>query len=130
MEIVYTKETSTSVHDIDEKIQTAAQNNMFGVLNVTDLQGKMKAKGIEFAKACKVFDVCNPSRAKAVLSVDMVISTVLPCRISVYEEDGVTKLSTLLPTKVIGMFGAEGLEEDAQFVEAALKAIVDEAATA
>lgn len=127
MNMLYIKETSAPVDAVEEKLKAAAKNHQFGVLNVTDLREKMHSKGVDFRSACKVFDVCNPHRAKAVLDVKMEISTALPCRISVYEEGGKTKVASLLPTKVLGMFGAEGLDSIAQDVESDLIAIIDEA---
>ena len=58
----------------------------------------MAKKGVEFTHECRVFEVCQPQQAKEVLEQDMSISTMLPCRISVYEEEGKTILATLKPT--------------------------------
>jgi uncharacterized protein (DUF302 family) len=127
MEILYIKETSFSVDAMEERLKAAAQNHQFGVLNVTDLREKMHSKGVDFRSSCKVFDVCNPHRAKEVLESKLEISTALPCRISVYEEGGKTKVATLLPTKVLGLFAAEGLDSIAQDVENDLIAIINEA---
>ncbi len=127
MDIIYVKETSIPVDEMGARLEAAAKQHQFGVLNETDLRGKMQSKGVEFAPACKVYDVCNPHRAKVVLESKLEISTVLPCRISVYEEDGKTKVATLLPTQVLGMFGAEGLDSVAHSVETDLLAIIDEA---
>ncbi len=127
MELLYTAETAIPVDAMEERLKAAAKNHQFSVLNVTDLQAKLKSNDLEFDSACKVFDVCNPHRAKAVLDSKMEISTALPCRISVYEADGKTKIATLLPTKVLGMFGAEGLGSMAESVESDLKAIIQEA---
>ena len=98
-------------------LKAAAKNHQFSVLNVTDLRAKLQSNDLDFTPACKVFDVCNPHRAKEVLESKLEISTALPCRISVYEEDGKTKVATLLPTQVLGMFGPEGLDSVAQSVE-------------
>ena len=127
MDILYVKETSIPVDEMGARLEAAAKQHQFGVLNETDLRAKMQSKGVEFDPACKVFDVCNPHRAKVVLENKLEISTALPCRISVYEEDGKTKVATLLPTRVLGMFGAEGLDSVAHSVEIDLIAIIDEA---
>lgn len=124
MEILYIKETSIPVDAMEERLKAAAKVHQFSVLNVTDLRAKLQSNDLDFAPACLVFDVCNPHRAMAVLDSKMVISTALPCRISVYEEEGKTKVATLLPTKVLGMFGAEGLDSVAQSVESDLIAII------
>jgi uncharacterized protein (DUF302 family) len=128
MELLYVKQTTHSVDAMEERLKTAAKNHEFSVLNTTDLRAKLQSNDLEFPAACKVLDVCNPHRAKAVLDGKMEISTALPCRISVYEEGGATKIATLLPSKVLGMFGAEGLDAVAESVERDLIAIIDEAA--
>ena len=128
MELLYVKETSHSVDAMEDRLKAAAKNHQFSVLNVTDLRAKLRSNDLDFTPACKVLDVCNPHRAKEVLERKLEISTALPCRISVYEEDGKTKVATLLPTQVLGMFGAEGLGSVAQSVETDLIAIIDEAA--
>lgn len=127
MDILYVKETSIPVEEMGARLETAAKQHQFGVLHETDLREKMQSKGVEFAPACKVFDVCNPHRAKVVLESNLAISTALPCRISVYEEGGKTKVATLLPTRVLGMFGTEGLDSIATSVEMDIIAIIDEA---
>jgi uncharacterized protein (DUF302 family) len=127
MNMLYIKETSIPVDAMEEKLKAAAKNHQFGVLNVTDLREKMHSKGVEFSPACKVFDVCNPQRAKEVLESKLEISTALPCRISIYEEEGKTKIATMLPTQVLGLFGAEGLDAVAESVERDLIAMIDEA---
>jgi len=42
-----------------------------------------------------VFELCNPQGAQQALTEIAAISVYLPCRLSVYEEDGVTTLSTI-----------------------------------
>ncbi len=127
MELLYIKETTHSVDTIEERIKIAAKNHQFSVLNVTDLRAKLQSNDLDFTPACKVLDVCNPHRAKEVLENKLEISTALPCRISVYEKDGETQVATLLPSKVLGMFGAEGLDSVADSVENDLIAIINEA---
>ena len=126
MNITYIKETTHSVDAMEERLRAAAQNHQFSILNVTDLREKMRSKGLDFAPACKIFDVCNPHRAKEVLENNLEISTALPCRISVYERNGKTHVATLLPTQVIDLFGTEGPGTASHAVEEALKAIIDE----
>jgi len=63
-----------------------------------------KPWSVEFTSECLVFEVCQPHQAKKVLDQDMSVSTVLPCRISLYEEGGKTILATLRPTTMLAMF--------------------------
>jgi uncharacterized protein (DUF302 family) len=88
----------------------------------------MAEKGVAFAPECRVYEVCNPHQAKKVLEANLEISTALPCRISVYEERGRAKLATIMPTALITLFQTPALRGVAEEVEAALVAIMKEAA--
>ena len=82
-------------------LDAAVKRNGFGVLHVHDLGATLRSKGIEFAEQCKVFEVCNPAQAAKVLSADMRLKMALPCRISVYTEQGQTRLGLITPVKML-----------------------------
>ena len=125
--MLYTKESDDSVEQVGEKLTAAVEANGFGVLGVHDLKEKMAAKGVSFGPQCRIFEVCNPLQAKQVLEANMLISTALPCRISVYEQGGKVSVSTLKPTAVLGLFGNPELEPVAESVEEAIIRIIDAA---
>lgn len=127
---LYCAVSRRSVSEVASLLPAVIAKHEFGALNSTDLRQKMRDKGVAFEHACVVFDVCNPRQAKIVLDNDMSVSTVLPCRISVYEEDGKTVVATTKPTALLGLFGASGLEPVASEVEKTLISIIDEAASA
>ena len=120
--------TDKTVSDAASALQIAVQTNRFGVMQVHNLKETMTKKGVEFARECLIFEVCQPQQAKKVLDADMSVSTALPCRISIYEEDGKTILATLKPTILLAMFNAPQLEGVAQEVEATIVKIMEEAA--
>ena len=109
-------------------LEAAVARHRFGVLGVHDLKAKMAEKGVPFAPECRIFEVCNPHQAKKVLEANLEISTALPCRISVYEEGGRTKLATIKPTAMIALYSSPGLKEVAEEVEATLERIMADAA--
>ena len=119
---------ATSVETLDQSLRAAAQAHKFGILNVTDLQAKLHEKGIPFNRTCRVYDICNPSVAAEVLSQQIAVSSVLPCRISLFEQDGRLHLSTLRPTSLIAHFAEPALTTAAHQVEQDLTAILEEAA--
>jgi uncharacterized protein (DUF302 family) len=86
----------------------------------------MARKGVEFTRECLIFEVCQPQQAKEVLQRNMSISTMLPCRISVYEEEGKTILATLKPTALLQIFGEPQLKPVAQEVENTIIKIMNE----
>ena len=109
-------------------LERAVARHKFGVLGVHDLKAKMAEKGVPFARECRIFEVCNPHQAKRVLEANLQVSTALPCRISVYEEGGTTKLATIRPTALIGLYGTPELKSVAEEVEDTLVTIMAEAA--
>ena len=125
--MIYTRETTGTVEEVAGRVEEATAANQFGVLGTHDLKAKMAAKGLEFGPECRVLEVCQPARAKSVLEANMAISTALPCRISVYEEGGKVKVSTLRPTVLLAMFNEPGLASVAQEVEDTITRIIDTA---
>ena len=122
--MLYVQEVMGSVDDIVGKIEQAAKNNDFGVLDIHNLKQKMASKGVNFAPECRIIEVCNPHKAKEVLENNMAISTVLPCRISVYEEDGKVKIATIRPTYMLDLFDGPALKSVAQSVEETIIKII------
>ncbi len=127
MSILYAKEANETVESVGKRLEEAVKAHKFGVIAVIDLKAKMSEKGVEFARACKVYEVCNPVQAKRVLDNDMSIATALPCRIAVYEEGNRVKVATMLPTQMLALFAVPNLAPVAQDVEEHIKAMVDEA---
>ena len=125
--MIYIKETEGPVASVVERLEKASAENKFGVLGVHNLKEKMGAKGVDFAYECQVMEVCNPVKAKEVLEGNMSISTVLPCRISVYEEDDVVKVATIRPTMLLNLLDTPELQDVAKEVEDTLIRIIDAA---
>ena len=121
--------TAKTVSEAGAALQTAVQANHFGVMQIHNLQESMTKKGVEFARECLIFEVCQPQQAKKVLEQNMSVSTALPCRISIYEEGGKTILATLKPTTLLAMFNVPQLEQVAQEVEDTIVKIMKEAAS-
>src|SRR5664280_1214317 len=121
--------TDKTVSEAAAALQAAVQPNHFSVMQVHNLKETMAKKGVEFARECLIFEVCQPQQAKKVLDQNMSVSTALPCRISIYEEGGKTILATLKPTILLAMFNAPQLEGVAQEVEHTIVKIMKEAAS-
>jgi uncharacterized protein (DUF302 family) len=97
----YIVETSKPFEQAAADLEMAVKANGFGVLHIHDLGGTLRSKGIDFTEQCKVFEVCNPVQAASVLSTDMRLNMALPCRISVFTEDGKTKLGLIRPLQML-----------------------------
>jgi len=122
--------TIKTVSEAAAALQAAVQVNRFGVMQVHNFKETMAKKGVEFARECLIFEICQPQQAKKMLEQNMSVSTVLPCRISIYEESGKTILATLKPTTLLAMFNTPQLATVAQEVEDTIVKIMREAAAA
>ncbi len=126
--MLYVVETQKNVETATRELEEAVKRNKFGVLHVHDLQKTLKEKGVDFPNACKILEVCNPHRAVQVLTANMAVNMGLPCRISVYQEGGKTKIGMIRPTALLALFpGAADLKVVAEEVERETMRMIDEA---
>ena len=93
----YIVETAKTFDQAAADLEGAVKRLGFGVLHVHDLAATLRSKGIAFEEECKIFEVCNPQQAAKVLSTDMRLNMALPCRISVFTQNGKTKLGLIKP---------------------------------
>ena len=124
----YIVETTKTFDEASTDLEAAVTNNGFGVLHVHDLGTTLRSKGLPFNEQCRVFEVCNPSQAAKVMSTDMKLNMALPCRISVYTEQGLTKIGLIKPEQMLsGLSQDPALVGIAQEVEESTIRMVDEA---
>lgn len=126
--MLYEVTSDKPIEEIEQNLQQAAARHGFGVIAIHDLQQTMKKKGVDFNRACRIYEVCNPHQAKKVLEANGAISTALPCRISVYGEGGGYKIATIKPTAMMQMFAGAGLDQVAREVEDVVVKMIDESA--
>ncbi|MGA9335601.1 MAG: DUF302 domain-containing protein [Rudaea sp.] len=125
----YIVETKKAFEQAAADLDAAVKRHRFGVLHVHDLGATLRSKGVEFAEQCKVFEVCNPQQAANVLAREMRLNMALPCRISVYTENGTTHIGMIKPVAMLGMLSKDpALAAVAEEVEAATTHMIDEAA--
>ncbi len=124
----YIVETTKSFDQASADLELAVKRHGFGVLHVHDLGATLRSKGIVFDKQCKVFEVCNPVQAAKVLSTDMRLNMALPCRISVFTENGQTRIGLIKPVQMLSALSQDaGLAQIAKEVEDKTIRMVDEA---
>lgn len=124
----YIAESGKTFEQAATDLEAAVKRHEFGVLHIHDLGNTLRSKGVDFAGQCKVFEICNPAQAAKVLSSDMRINMALPCRISVYTEQGKTRIGMIRPMPMLAALSQDAtLAEVAQQVEAKTRQMIDEA---
>jgi uncharacterized protein (DUF302 family) len=122
--------TTKSFEQACADLKQSVASHGFGVLAVHDLGDTLRIKGIEFHENCRVFEVCNPHQAARVLNADMALNMALPCRISVYTEDGQTRIGMIRPEDMLSTLSHDPeLMDIARQVEDSTKAIINAAAS-
>ena len=126
--MLYTKQSSRSPEEVGKRLEETAARHKFGVLHIHDLKKTLESKGIQLGSECLVYDVCSPEAATRALRTDMRVSTVLPCRISIFSKDGGCLISTVKPTSLFAATGLRGAEALAAEVERKVLEIINESA--
>ncbi|MCY9657157.1 DUF302 domain-containing protein [Paenibacillus chondroitinus] len=121
----YTVETNQSIEEAIASLENNLKEEKFGVLWHLNMQEKLKEKGIDFDQKYHILEVCNPVEAKRVLSENAIVGYFLPCKITVYEDQGTTKIGLPKPTALIGMVDSGALQGIAEDVEKRLVSCVD-----
>jgi uncharacterized protein (DUF302 family) len=126
--MTYSKHSVRSPEEAEKRLREASAKHKFGILHVHDLKQTLQSKGIELGSECKVYDVCNPQAASKALQTEMRVSTVLPCRISIFGENQGCTIATIMPTSLLQATGLDGVATLAEEIEREILAIIDEAA--
>jgi uncharacterized protein (DUF302 family) len=126
--VKYVVTSGKSVEQAAADLEAAVKQHGFGVLHTYDLKQTLAGKGVELPHECRILEVCNPHQAARVLSADMAMNMALPCRISVYEEGGETRIGMIRPTALLASLSeSPNLRGVAEEVEQATIRMIDDA---
>lgn len=122
------RDTGKTPDQAQQALEQAAKAEGFGVLHVYDLQQILTGKGFPQANGCRVLEICSPVQADAVLRMDMALNMMLPCRVSVWEQDGRTRIGMVPPTELLALVSDDPqIAVAAREVEAAMLRMIDAA---
>lgn len=93
--MIYSQKTNSSILSVKEEMAAKAKEQGFGILKEYSFKSLLKEKGFPIERDITVFELCDPASAQAALSMHPEISVYLPCRLSLYEDNGKTVLSTI-----------------------------------
>ncbi|WP_134704395.1 DUF302 domain-containing protein [Ammoniphilus sp. YIM 78166] len=121
MEFHYTVTTDKSIDETVTAVEANLKEHKFGVLWQLDLPAKLQEKGVDsYTTPYRILEVCNPVEAARVLNQNELVGYFLPCKITVYESEGTTKIGLPKPTAMIGLLDDEQLKAIAKDIEGVL----------
>jgi len=93
--MIYKITTDKPLQMVKNELAEHAKECGFGVLGSYEFQKILHSKGLQLDKDITVYELCNPKAAKEALEIMPEISVYLPCRLSLYEDNGKTVISTI-----------------------------------
>ncbi len=121
----YMEMTKKSVQEVIDSLKDVSSKYKFGIQHIHNITETLKSKGIELENECQIVDICNPMIAEKLLSEDMSLSIIMPCKISVYTQDGETIIAMNSLVQLVDDINPD-LIEIAQEAQEQLLEIIDE----
>ncbi|MCK9421751.1 MAG: DUF302 domain-containing protein [Bacteroidales bacterium] len=125
MEYYFSKLLTTDFEEAIQRVVTALTTEGFGIISEIDIQAKLKEKlGITFKKY-HILGACNPAYAYKALLVEDKIGTMLPCNITVIEQDnGMIEVAAVNPVASMMAIHNPALEPLATDITEKLKKVI------
>jgi uncharacterized protein (DUF302 family) len=121
----YMEISNKSVQEVIDSLKEVAPRYKYGIQHIHNVQETLRSKGIDLGNECQIVDICNPIVAEKFLSEDMSLSIIMPCKISVYTQDGDTMIAMNSLVQLVDDINPD-LIELAQEVQEQLLEIIDE----
>jgi len=105
------RSTNFGFDEAIERVIKAVQTEGFGILTDIDVKSTLKEKiNVDFKKY-RILGACNPTFAYEALQVEDQIGTMMPCSITVIEQDnGHVDISIMDPTAAFNVIENEELQ--------------------
>jgi uncharacterized protein (DUF302 family) len=103
----YAKTLPLKFSDALERVESALQNEGFGIISRIDIQNALKTKiDVDF-RPYTILGACNPPLAHRALSAERDIGLLLPCNVVVYADDvpGHSVVTAMDPVEALRLTG-------------------------
>ncbi len=127
MPYAMTVRTDAPLSEVEERVRNALAEQGFGILTEIDVQATLKKKLDVTRPPMRILGACNPALAHRALEAEPEVSVLLPCNVTVYEEDGQSVVSAMKPTAALTFVQDPKVSQVAQEAERLLRAALEEA---
>jgi uncharacterized protein (DUF302 family) len=117
--------SNKSVQEVVDCLKEVSSKYKYGIQHIHNVTETLKSKGINLGNECQIVDICNPIIAQKFLSEDMSLSIIMPCKISVYSQDGETMIAMNSLVQLVDDINPD-LIDLAQETQETLLEIIDE----
>ncbi len=92
--MIFTHPCKLTCPQIEERIADEAKNFGLMMKKHFPFSKNLPESGFEIKEHASVFELCKPSLAASLLNTHPELNVLMPCRVSVYEKEGKTFVST------------------------------------
>ena len=126
MDYGYQRNVDIPFDDVESSIREELQEQGFGILTEISVDETLKEKLDQDFRRYKILGACHPPSAFKALSSELEIGLLLPCNVTIWEnEDGTVTISAINAEKMLGFTQRDDLEHLSVQVNGWLKAAVD-----
>ena len=126
MDYGYQRNVNIPFDDVESSIREELQEQGFGILTEISVDETLKEKLDQDFRRYKILGACHPPTAFEALSSELEIGLLLPCNVTIWEnEDGTVTISAINAEKMLGFTQRDDLEHLSVQVNDWLKAAVD-----
>ena len=126
MDYGYQRNVDIPFDDVESSIREELQEQGFGILTEISVDETLKEKLDQDFRRYKILGACHPPSAFEALSSELEIGLLLPCNVTIWEnEDGTVTISAIIAEKMLGFTQRDDLEHLFVQVNGWLKAAVD-----
>ena len=126
MDYGYQRNVNIPFDDVESSIREELQEQGFGILTEISVDETLKEKLDQDFRRYKILGACHPPSAFEALSSELEIGLLLPCNVTIWEnEDGTVTISAINAEKMLGFTQRDDLEHLSVQVNGWLKAAVD-----
>ncbi len=126
MDYGYQRNVDIPFDDVESSIREELQEQGFGILTEISVDETLKEKLDQDFRRYKILGACHPPSAFEALSSELEIGLLLPCNVTIWEnEDGTVTISAINAEKMLGFTQRDDLEHLFVQVNGWLKAAVD-----
>ena len=126
MDYGYQRNVDIPFDDVESSIREKLQEQGLGILTEISVDETLKEKFDQDFRRYKILGACHPPSAFEALSSELEIGLLLPCNVTIWEnEDGTVTISAINAEKMLGFTQRDDLEHLSVQVNDWLKAAVD-----
>lgn len=114
-----------SLESVASRLEGSIAANGLIVLQVHDFGQLLVNSGLALDIRCRVYEVFSPQLAGSLIALDPGLAHVLPCRISMHDQGGITTVTTPMPSTLMTEFShAADVARLARTFEAAMHRVL------